>query len=77
MMEVGITTAPEFQAETPSALFEVSQYGGLWWSPDFHSSPDGEGFVMIAPDETWGVATEVKVVLNWLEELQQLAPHKR
>ena len=73
MMEVGITTAPEFQAEIPRALFEVSQYDGLWWSPDFHPSPDGEGFVMIAPDETWGVATEVKVVLNWLEELQELA----
>ncbi|MCZ6725838.1 MAG: protein kinase [Acidobacteria bacterium] len=73
MMEVGIRTEPEFRAETPRALFEVSQYGGLWWSPDFHPSPDGEGFVMIAPDKTWGVATEIKVVLNWFEQLQELA----
>jgi len=29
---------------------------------------------MIKPDEEWGKASEIRVVLNWFEELKRLAP---
>jgi hypothetical protein len=29
---------------------------------------------MVKPDEEWGKATEIRVVLNWFEELKRLAP---
>ena len=72
MMGVGITTEPKLRVDTPRVLFEVRHSGGGWFSPDLHLSTDGERFVMVTRDETWGVATEIKIVLNWLEELKRL-----
>ena len=72
MMEVGITTSPRFQAEIPRALFDVSFSSGNWWSPDVQVSPDGERFLMVTPDETWGVASEIKIALDWPKELDRL-----
>ena len=74
MMDVAITTVPKLRVDTPRVLFEVSYASGEWYSPDWHLSPDGEHFVVVTSDETWGVATEIKIVLNWLEELKRLAP---
>jgi dipeptidyl aminopeptidase/acylaminoacyl peptidase len=71
MMEVGITTTPGFRAETPRALFDMKFSMGIWYYPEFHLSPDGEYFLLISPDETWGTATELNVVLNWFEELKR------
>ena len=74
MMDVGITTVPKLRADTPRVLFEVSYWPGSWDAPNLHVSADGAHFVMITPDETWGVATEIKIVLNWFEELKELSP---
>jgi hypothetical protein len=56
-------------------LFE-GQYASTVWqdAPNFDIAPDGKSFVMIKPDEEWGKATEISVVLNWFEELKRLAP---
>ncbi len=77
MMEVAITTAPRFRAATPRVLFDVTYYSGHWYYPDLHLSADGERFLMVAPDETWGVTTEIKVILNWLEDLEKQVPTRR
>ena len=77
IMGVGITTVPALRADTPRVLFEVSYSPGVWYNPDVHLSADGERFVMVTKDETWGVATEIKVVLNWFEELNRLVPTGR
>ena len=72
MMDVGITTVPKFRANTPRVMFDVSYFEGGWFSPELHLSEDGERFVIVTQDETWGVATEIKIVLNWLDELKRL-----
>jgi hypothetical protein len=51
-------------------LFEIGTY---MWGPNFDIAPDGKSFVWIEGDES-RIATEVKVVLNWFEELERLAP---
>jgi serine/threonine-protein kinase len=77
LMEVGITTTPRFQVDPPRVLFEVTYERGDWYYPDLHLSADGEKFIMVVPDDKWGRATEVKVILNWFEELEKLAPTHR
>ena len=77
MMEVGITKAPRFRADTPRVLFDVTYYSSDWYYPNLHLSADGELFLMVAPDETWGVTTEINVILNWLEELEKRVPTRR
>ena len=42
--------------------------------PDFDIAPDGKSFVMVKPDEEYGKATEIRLVLNWFEELKRIAP---
>jgi len=73
MMEVPITTSPKFSAEAPRALFELTYSFGPWWAPDVHLSPDGRRFLIVEPDESWDVATEITIALNWLDEVQELA----
>ena len=72
MMAVRVSTTPRFQVDTPRPLFELRYATGPWYSPDIDVSTDGERFVFVAPDLSWGAASEVRVVLNWLEELQRL-----
>ena len=43
-------------------------------SPNFDIAPDGKSFVFVKADEEWGRATEIRLVLNWFEELKRLAP---
>ena len=72
---VPVTTNPEFRAGAAQVLLE-GQYaiGTYVWYPNFDIAPDGKSFVMIKEDESWGRTTEIRVVLNWFEELNRLAP---
>ncbi|MCW8984527.1 MAG: hypothetical protein OQK55_04230, partial [Thermoanaerobaculales bacterium] len=75
ILTVPVTTNPRFRAGAAQVLFEEPYEAGTYmWSPNFDIAPDGKSFVMITPDESWGRATEVRVVLNWFEELKRLAP---
>ncbi len=70
-----VTTKPRFRAGAAHVLFEeLYEEGTYRWGPNFDIAPDGKSFVMITPDESWRKTTEVKLVLNWFEELQKLAP---
>ena len=67
MMVVPIQTRPTFQAGSPRLLFDKSSY----WR-GFDISPDGQRFLMIKPQKR--KAGQIKVVLNWFEELKRLVP---
>jgi len=74
IMTAPVTTKPRFRAGAPQVLFEdLFEIGTYTWGPNFDIAPDGKSFVWIEWDEA-RIATEVKVVLNWFEELERLAP---
>jgi Tol biopolymer transport system component len=65
MMAVDVTTAGSFSMGTPKMLFEGQ--GVFNWD----ISPDGQRFLMVKPVEPQQAATQINVVLNWFEELNQ------
>jgi serine/threonine-protein kinase len=70
-----ITTKPRFRAGAPKVFLGRSYEAGTYsWRPNFDIAPDGKSFVFVKADEQWGRATEIRVVLNWFEELKRLAP---
>ena len=74
MMVVPVQKEPTFKAQAPRLLFEGSYsdgYSGL--VSNYDVSPDGQRFVMVteAEGETF---PQIRVVLNWFEELKRLAP---
>jgi hypothetical protein len=70
-----VTTNPRFRAGAAQVLLEGQYAAGTYgWYPNFDIAPDGKSFVMIKEDESWGRATEVRVILNWFDELKRLAP---
>lgn len=70
MMAVDVTGDSELKIGVPRALFEVPQSPpGL----NYTISADGERFVMIIPEPRPEV-TELRLVLNWTEELKRLVP---
>ena len=72
-LSVAITDDPEFQTSTSTKLheqpFDRSGYG---FGSYYDVSLDGERFVVVADRST----TEFKVVFNWFQELERLAPTK-
>jgi len=75
VLAVPVSTTPRFRAEAPRVLFEGEyETANYVTHPNFDIAPDGKSFVMVKPDEEWGRATEIRVVLNWFEELRRLAP---
>jgi serine/threonine-protein kinase len=74
-MKVAVSTKPRFRAEAPKVVLEGEfEFGNYIWTPNFDIAPDGKSFVMIKADEEWGRGTEIRVVLNWFDELKRLAP---
>jgi len=75
LMQVRVSTSPRFRANAATVLFEGRYTQGAYINQrDYDVAPDGKSFVMVNPDTEWGRATEVRVVLNWFEELERLAP---
>jgi hypothetical protein len=72
MMSVEVSSSPEFVASRPELVFrgdfEVDGTG----HPRYDVAADGSGFVMIATENT--ATRELKIVLNWHEELKRLVP---
>jgi serine/threonine-protein kinase len=65
-----------FSASVPRLLFEGHyQYSGLV-SSDYDVSPDGQRFLMVQSSGPEQIPTQIRVVLNWLEELKQRVPVK-
>jgi Tol biopolymer transport system component len=68
MMVVDVQTSPTFHAGTPKTLFETANIG-------FDVSPDGRRFLMVKPAAaSQGQQNEMRVVVNWFEELRRRVP---
>ena len=63
-MAVEVATTPELSVGPPQALFEASAIS-------YDVAPDGEQFVLIQEGPQYEPSTELNVVLNWFEELEQ------
>jgi len=72
MMAVEVNTDPAFSASTPHKLFE----GKFAWERilNYDVAPDGKRFVLIKPQGGGGASQELRVVLNWFEELKAKVP---
>jgi len=75
MMVASISTSPTVTVGTPEVLFEGSyRVGNVTATAAFYDvTPDGKQFYMV---RAAGVAPvyEIRVVLNWFEELKRLVP---
>ena len=69
MMAVRVTTQPAFEASAPRQLFE-----GNYSRDGYDIGPDGR-FLMLKPIEH-PQAHQLRVVVNWFEELKRLVPTK-
>jgi eukaryotic-like serine/threonine-protein kinase len=75
MMAAAVETRPVFAAAKPKVLFEGHYETGIYaFEPDYNVSPDGQRFLMIKASEQESPATQLNMVLNWSDELRQLAP---
>ena len=75
MMAAAVETKPTFAAAKPNLLFEGHYETGLYPSlANYDVSPDGQRFLMIKSSEQETAATQINVVLNWLEDLKRRVP---
>ena len=75
IMSVTVTTQPGFAASAPRLQADIpiqtsAFYGG---NGEFDVSPDGQHFLFVKSREQNAVPSEVRLVLNWSEELRPLA----
>jgi Tol biopolymer transport system component len=76
LMRVAVTTRPGFSASAPQRLAELAS--GLLnrvglSSYSYDVTPDGQRFLFVKANVQSASPDEVRVVLNWTEELKQLA----
>jgi eukaryotic-like serine/threonine-protein kinase len=75
IMSVSVTTQPSFSASVPRSVADIPS--GLLLSALANSfydvSPDDQRFLFVKANTENGPPGEVRVVLNWTEELKQLA----
>ena len=78
MMVVAIHAEPTFSAGTPRTLFEFKEGpGDAEGFRGFDLAPDGQHFVMIQEGEESAPPTQLRVVVNWFEELKAKVPTGR
>jgi len=74
LMVVDTALQPDFRAGSPRVLFEF-QGAGTTPLRDYDVSPDGQRFLIPGLPTVRPVqVTQLNLVLNWFEELKQLAP---
>jgi hypothetical protein len=71
-MVVTCTLEPTFSAGVPELLFSGPYVNVPGYSYDI--SPDGQRFLLLRPVSNARTASRLKVVKNWFEELNRLAP---
>jgi hypothetical protein len=75
-MAVPVSVEPTFSPGKPAVLFEGDYIASEFplTSPGYDVSRDGERFLVVKEVEQPSVATQINVVLNWIEELRQRVP---
>ncbi|PYV20907.1 MAG: hypothetical protein DMG27_21925, partial [Acidobacteria bacterium] len=75
MMAAAVETEPVFAAVKPKLLFEGHYETGIYtYLANYDVSLDGRRFLMIKASEHEVAATQINVVLNWLEDLKRRVP---
>ena len=78
IMSVALETNGSVKASAPELLFDNPEYvlTRTWNWRAFDLSPDGERFLMVKriADSDAGSNPEIRVFLNWSEELKRLVP---
>jgi hypothetical protein len=79
MMGVAISTEEGFAAGSPEPLFDLPTSFITYYTafPFCDLSPDGKSFVAVKEVRGAEAATEIRVVENWFQELERLAPTSR
>lgn len=67
---VKIKTSPAFAATRPIELFEDRYRGGGVASPAYDTTPDGKQLLMIKPADQPTEDADLRLELNWFEELR-------
>ncbi len=74
-MVVDVTTGATFPRSQPRVLFESGDVAGSTPVRSYDLAPDDERFVMYTATQVEPQpVTSINVVLNWVEELERLAP---
>jgi serine/threonine-protein kinase len=73
MMAVDVTTVPSFKAGIPRLLFSGRYMGGPGVT-GYDVSRDGKRFLRVQPVHPDPPDNQIRVVLNWQEELKQRVP---
>ena len=77
MMSVDVTTNPTFSPGKPRPVF-TSDYekptGANMWA-NYDVTADGERFLMIKSVDSSPQAVEIRVVVNWFQNLQRRVPN--
>jgi Tol biopolymer transport system component len=66
LMAVPVKTSPSFSAGTPQTLFQADYFSS---GHDFDATPDGKHFFFIKSLTEASAPTELRVVLNWAQDL--------
>ncbi len=74
MMTVSITTDPAFTAGKPRPLFEEDRYQPSLGVRSYDVAADGRFLMLEMAEQPSQRVTELRVVLNWFEELKELVP---
>ena len=72
VMVVSIGSEPDFSPGRPRLLLEGTFVPSSWFGRNYDVAPDGQSFVMVENVVPEDIETELQVVLNWFEELEQL-----
>ncbi len=70
MMVVDIVQGPQFRPGQPRLLFEGRFVQTPWYGRNYDVAPDGESFVMVQQNMAGIESAELRLVLNWIEELR-------
>ena len=73
MYAVDVDTAPRLRIGRPQLLFTGPFFEGRVYGRNYDVTPDGRRFLMVMDAQPESV-TQIRVVLNWFEELEQLVP---
>ena len=73
VMVVKYKTDPDFDVSEPKLVFEKEMIttNDMDWGRQYDLAPDGKRFLILLDEFQNRGSTEIKVVLNWFEELQE------
>jgi serine/threonine-protein kinase len=74
MMAAEYESQPTFSPGKPKELFEGPYLPTPRSFPDYDVAPDGQRFLMVKPADAEQPASQINVVVNWVEELKQKVP---